>query len=831
VLPKVRHLSKSEVSRSEGLPSENGPLRGKSLTCGFATLRRATAFMSRLAPLVIYLLAMSWAARALAQAPAPTTSAASRAGLTPRPITAIDIRGNQRLATPTIREVIKTQVGDTFSAQAVDADVRAVRDLGFFLDVVAKVEDYARGYRLIFEVVERPTLAEVRFAGNKRFSDSQLQKATELRPGRPLDFYLLGVAEDRIRDLYFERGYQFAQIAKEVTQTDNQYVVSFHIVEGPPVHVKAIRIEGNAAFPDRKLLGVCQTKPYRFILAKGLYDPATLETDLLRIVQFYSQAGYMDVVVDRELSYSEDKTELTITITVQEGPRYQVAEVILSGNQAVSGREIREQLVLREGDPFSQEGQEQNFRRIAEVYGSRGYLLAENLQVTPRITYAEEPGQLALEYRFQEGAPLYIDEVRIVGNYKTRDKVVRRDLTFYPGELLDSAALRRSVERLRGRGHYETVSLELQPGSTPDSRSVVVALEEARTAFFRFGAGFSSNSGFIGDIAFVQRNFDWTRLPRSPEEFLEGTAFAGAGQYLRIQFQPGTEVTMFRVDFTEPWLFDRPYSLGLSGYLFSRRREDYDEDRRGGSVSLGHRFTPEFSVRGTVKVETVELRNVNPTTTPDILALAGTSDIHSLRLDASYDRRDNWWQPSRGYRLTTYFEHFGQFLGGDWNLWKAGVDGQYFRTLHVDRFDRKHILALTSEANFANTYAGGSVPIFERYFAGGAYSVRGFEYRGIGRHFGNQPLGGEARLLAGAEYSFPLVAETIRGILFWDAGQVARTASELNLGDFRSAVGFGLRLSAPGLGPLPIALDFGFPLNAQDGDEKETFSFSIGAFF
>ena len=766
----------------------------------------------------------------LAQAP-PAGSPQVRAGLGPRPITDIQVRGNVRVAAATIREAVRTQVGDTFSTEAVNEDVRAIRNLGFFLDVTAKVEDFAEGYRLIFEVVERPTLAEVAFVGNKAMSDARLRGATELRPGGYLDFYLLGVAEDRIRDLYFGQGYQFAQVTKAVSEKDNQYLVTFRIVEGPRVRIRAIHFQGNTAFPDRKLRGLLRSKPYLLIFSKGIYDPAALETDLLRIARFYGRAGYMDVEVDRELTYSEDRTSLTITITIEEGPRYRVAEVILSGNQAVSGRELRQGLPLAEGEFFDQEAQRQNLRRIAELYGRRGYLLGENLQVTPQVTYVEEPGQLTLQYHIQEGAPLYIDEVRIVGNYKTRDKVIRRDLTFYPGELLDSTALRVSVERLRGRAYYDTVSLDLQSGSAPDSRTVVVSVEEARTGFFSFGAGISSNSGFIGNLSFVQRNFDWTRPPRSLEDVLRGTAFTGGGQQFRLQFQPGTELTMFRVDFTEPWLFDRPYSLGLSGYLFSRGREDYQEDRRGGSVSLGHRFTRELSLRGTLKVESVEISSVDPTTAPDILALAGANEVRSLRFDLTYDRRDSPWQPSRGYLVGGFFEHFGELLGGDWDLWKGGLEGQYFRTLYVDRYDRKHILAVTGEANFADTYAGGPVPIFERYFAGGAYSLRGFGYRGVGPHFGDQPLGGEARLLTSVEYTFPLLGEGVRGVFFWDAAQVAPSGGELDLAGFRTAVGFGLRLQAPGLGPLPIALDFGFPLNPEDEDEKQTFSFSIGAYF
>jgi outer membrane protein insertion porin family len=716
-----------------------------------------------------------------------------------------------------------------FNTESVSEDVRAIRNLGFFLDVAAKVEDFADGYRLIFEVVERPILAQVHFEGNKRITTAKLEGATELKPGSYLDFYLLGVAEDRIHDLYAERGYQFAQVAKELVETENQYTATFHITEGPRVRIKAVLFEGNAAFTDRKLRGLLQTKAYVFIFSKGVYDPSVLETDLLRVSQFYAENGYMDVTVDRELAYSEDKSELTITITVQEGVRYQVAEVVLTGNQAVSGRDIRAQLALKEGNYFTQVAHQDNMRRISKLYGPLGYWVGENLHVTPRLSYGTEPGQMTIEYRLEEGAPLYIDEVRVVGNYKTQDRVIRRDLTFRPGEILDATAVEASLDRLRGRGFFEKVRLDLLPGSSPDSRTVEVSVDEARTAFFSFGAGISSNSGLIGNISFTQRNFDWTRVPSDPDDFFRGTAFAGGGQQFSLQFQPGTQMSMLRADFIEPSIFDQPYSLGLSGWLFERQREDYQEHRVGASVSSGHRFTPELSLQGTLKAETVDLTNVDPKSAPDILAVAGSNDLISLRLGLTYDRRDSFWQPSRGYMLEGYFEQFGTFLGGDFDFWKSGVEGQYFHTLLVDRYDRKHILALTGQADFADSYTDTPVPIFERYFAGGAYSVRGFRYRGIGPHFGDQPLGGDARLLASGEYTFPLIGEYFRGLLFLDAADIGPTAAEMGI--LRTAWGFGLRITAPGLGPFPISLDFGFPLTKADEDETHTFSFSIGAYF
>jgi len=817
----MRQLTTSPSERPQGTPPD-----------GSAASRPGPAPRSPVAALLLVgLCVVGWGLLVLRPVEgAPAVPGASTV-LKPLPITDVQIRGGKRVATSTIREAMKIQVGDTFSAQAVDEDVRAVRDLGFFLDVVAKVEDFAGGYRLIIEVVERPTLTQVTFEGNKRFDSARLSKETELRPGGYLDFYLLGVAEDRIRDLYLAEGHQFVEVTKEVTETDDEYQVSFVIVEGPKVRIKEVRVEGNKAFSDGKILGLLRTRPYMFIFRKGIYDPGTLETDLLRVTQFYTRAGYMDVAVDRQLSYSPDKSELFITITIDEGPLYKVTEVILTGNKAVSGREIREALTLRQGEYYNQEAAQNNLRSIYELYGARGYVPGENLQVTPQIGFAVEPGTLTIEYRFEEGEPLYVDQVRIVGNYKTRDKVVRRDLTFYPGELLNSTELRRSADRLRGRGYYSKVSLDLIPGSTDHSRTAIVTVEEDQTALFRFGAGVSSNSGLIGDISFVQRNFDWTKVPRSLSDFLDGTAFAGAGQYLRFQFQPGTELSMFRVDFTEPWLFDRPYSLGLSGWLFSRQREDFDEQRRGGSVSFGHRFIPELSVKGTLKAEAVEINDIELGTAPDVLAVAGSSDLVSLRGDITYDKRDNWWVPSKGYLLGAYFEHYGKFLGGDVDIWKAGLEGQFFLTVRTDRFGRKHVLAISGQADFSDTYGGGRVPIFERFFAGGAHSVRGFEFRGLGPHFGDQPLGGETRLLGSVEYSFPLAAEALRGLLFWDVGQVVPTISGLELGEFRNAVGFGLRITAPGLGPVPIALDFGFPLDAKDEDEKQVFSFSIGAAF
>jgi len=359
-----------------------------------------------------------------------------------------------------------------------------------------------------------------------------------------------------------------------------------------------------------------------------------------------------------------------------------------------------------------------------------------------------------------------------------------------------------------------------QPVLPPGQADANVFVTEAQTGRLSFGVGVNSNSGVVGSIVLEENNFDITRFPRGFEDFRNGLAFRGRGQQFRLEAVPGNIVSRYLVSLTDPYFMDTPYSLGVSGFFFNRFYRDWRENRLGGRVTVGRQLTQEWSIIGSVRLESVEI--MNPTKpTPTLLAQAlGTSFLSTGRIALAHDTRDSQFQPAEGHYVTFGFEQ----AFGEYNY--PRVDGeahQYFTTYSRPDGGGRHILSLGLQA----AWTGDNTPIFERYFAGGFQSLRGFSFRGVSPIDGRVRIGGQWMFLGGAEYLIPVTADESLGVVgFTDFGTVQ--SSSVSLKDFRLTVGAGLRVTIPLMGPAPIAIDFGFPILKESFDDTRIFNFSVG---
>ena len=349
-----------------------------------------------------------------------------------------------------------------------------------------------------------------------------------------------------------------------------------------------------------------------------------------------------------------------------------------------------------------------------------------------------------------------------------------------------------------------------------------ISPEETQTGRLMFGVGVNSDAGLVGNITLDEQNFDWRQFPTSWEDIMEGRAFRGAGERFRLELVPGTQVQRYMISFTEPYLNDQPVSLGLSGFFYQRLYTQWTESRAGGSVSLGYQFT--HDLQGSVRFQGQDVDIKNPAEpVPALLDVLGRNQLYSVSASLQHDTRDNPFLASEGHLLSgTIEETFGSF-----QYPRASVEwSQFFRIF--ERADRsgKHVLSLKLQAG----YSGDNTPIFERYYAGGFSTIRGFAFRGV------TPLdpvygmgvGGDFQMLSTVQYLFPITADDmLRGVAFVDAGTVEPTITQW-VDKVRVAPGFGLRISIPMMGPAPIALDFAFPISEQTGDQRQVFSFFVG---
>ena len=524
---------------------------------------------------------------------------------------------------------------------------------------------------------------------------------------------------------------------------------------------------------------------------------------------FYWQEGYADIEVTPDIHYDADKQRMYISLNIAEGKKYLTGQIKIIGNKLFPSEEIKEQLEMTTGNVFSEYSLRQDISRIQEYYFARGYIFTET---SSDKTVRRDTGVVDIIYKITEGELAYVDKIKIEGNLKTKDIVIRRELKIKPGDKFDGEKLQRSKERLYNLGYFEEVAYDIGPGSTAEKKDLTISVKEKKTGEFSFGGGYSSVDQFVGFVQLSQINFDLFNFP----------TFTGGGQDLSIRGEFGQRRKRYSLSFTEPWIFDRPISFGFDVYDRVHTWENYDEERQGGDVRLGKRFG-EYSSAGLMyKGEKVIIDNVPITAPPAIRSERGSNMINSLTFTFGRDTRDNIYVPTKGIVISGIGRYAGGFLAGEKDFYElTGLVSTYFSYL------KRFVLNLKVRIGTVKRYDDTpTVPISERFFAGGADTIRGYGERMVGPpDTGGSPLGGNSMFIFNAELTFPVI-EVIKGAVFYDTGNIWRDSYYMKFDDLVSGVGVGVRVKTP-IGP--VKLDYGYGLNYRDWetDKNGQFYFSM----
>jgi outer membrane protein insertion porin family len=447
-----------------------------------------------------------------------------------------------------------------------------------------------------------------------------------------------------------------------------------------------------------------------------------------------------------------------------------------------------------------------------------------------RLFHEREP-KVDLVVNVSEGLASSVGRIILRGNELTKDKVVLRSITtgLEPGRRFDRSGIDLTKRRLSESSLFSEAEVTVlgQPGD--EFRDVLIEVTETNTGRLSFGAGISSDAGVVGAIDLVQRNFDIADWPDSFEEFASGRAFRGAGQYFHISLQPGNEFSRYSVAFREPYFLETDLFFDANFRYFNREREDWDEERLGGSLGLGQRFGDIWSARATVRFEEVGINDVEDDAPVDAFEVEGDNQITQLGASFTRSTVDSRLFPTQGSRLTVGVVRTGA-LGGDFDFTSVSASYNKFWTVEEDFLGRKTVLSF--RVSGAYIIEDDEAPLFERFYAGGHRTFRGFEFRGVGPRgiradtgrVGDDPVGGDWLFLAGVEYNWPVFQDVIRAVVFVDSGTVQE---DFGFDEYRVSVGAGLRIKIPFLGQAPFAIDFAVPLVKQDDDETQIFSFDL----
>jgi outer membrane protein insertion porin family len=784
----------------------------------------------------------------------------AKPGEKPQILAEVRFEGNTRIPEETLRLQIRTRAGGPYTAETVDSDLRLLASR-FLMAAAARLERLPDGsLRVVFTVKEIPSVRRIEFDGNHHVDEDDLRTALGLSqnnvpPAMPESGGLTLMVR-KLEEKYQDEGYLYVEISPEFVRRGDEYVLVFHILEGPEVSVDHVDFIGLKDFAPRHVRSVMKTSR-SFWFFTQTYKPHELEDDVVQIESFLRDEGYLDARVGVDaVTPSADGEDVDILIRIDQGERYTVHSVKFDGNKNFSEEELRALIKMKPGEPYRQTVYRKDRERLRKQYRHLGYIEVEIPQRAVESYVGNKP-EVDVIFRITEGDPKRVRDVRVVGNTKTKDEVVRRELDLYPGDLFDGDEMLAAEDRLRATGFFADERgqplawVENEKTDDPKTEDVQMRVEDGTNGVFSLYGGVSSGNGvFVGTDLSIE-NFDLFDLPSSPgallPEFLDQRAFHGAGQKLHLRANPGSTYSNYLIDFIEPYLtgpIERPVFLDTNFHIIEFDPRHYHEKTVGAIVSVGKRLSRETSVSMGVRNDRITISNVDPF--EDLLDVEGGNSVRGLVGEYHWTRFDSLRNTTQGMRLGVNGEWLGGPFGAQYDLLKFSTSGELFVPVYENEEEQRHVLWFRGAFALADPYSRtDETPIFERYFAGGPGSflqLRGFESRGVGPHDGSLQEGGSAGWVVNTEYVFPLI-ETydarlrestpfLRGVIFADQGMLESDWNSLMDGKWRLSVGAGLRLKIPfQLLSAPLELYYGVPLQKSNEDERQSFQINFSTRF
>ena len=764
---------------------------------------------------------------------------------------AIEIFGPQTVGKSYIRQNLQVETGMTYEALAIDKSIHNLMDTGTINDVKVYInpkKSNEDSVSLVFQIRTKPRIAEIRFVGNEKLSDKKLKGSILQRVGDLMSEPNLKKDQETVESLYLEKGYWNSRVISRVeTNKDGEGVlVIFDIVENDKRKIRRVEFLGNKNLPSGDLLDEMETAPWRFWRFwsnRSKYRPEILEEDIERLLLLYSDRGFLEASIDQQTVSINPvgKSRLDLTIPIREGERSYFGKSTLTGNAVISTEDLLEDTLLKPRQPYSPSVLSNERSRLTKLYGEKGYLDARvRLIRTPNFDTKE----IDLLFEITENNKFSVNTIKVRGNEKTKTIVLIRELSLAPGETFDLRRMENDEYTLRNTKLFEKVSLSDEPISSEDAelrnsrRNLVVDVEEGRTGHVGFGIGFSTLEKAMMFAEFRQGNFDIMRW-RAPHRL------QGDSQKFRLRLKLGSKSNEARLALEEPWFLNRRVAAGFEVF---REKSDYqssyyDELRAGFEIYFRKRLFELVEGRLFYSFEDVLIGDIENTPRTEWIRNDSAYDetsreikrtISKVGLTLSRDTRDVILFPTEGSIFSIRKEFAGGVFGGDADYGRLELQGaRFFQTFDA----MEQVLTISGKAGTLGKFDGNdaNVPFFDKFFLGGPYNLRGWDYRDAGpkdETDQEEPIGGNSITYASLEYTFK-IADPLRFAFFYDAGYLREGDFKLTPGsgdeDWHDNWGLGIRIMVMG---MPLRLDLGFPLSDPSGkDSSSQFHFSGGTRF
>ena len=732
------------------------------------------------------------------------------------PVISVDITGNTMMSSQAILNALRLQPGGNYNETKATSDIKRIYSMGYFDDVQVRVENVRGGKAVHFIVRERPKLDSIVFRGNKKFDNDALLEAVGLKPQDIPSERAVADSVENLRLFYAKKGYNDVQISAHMETEGSGAALVYNIAEGGKVYIKSIEFEGNQFYSNWTLSRRIETSSYNMLISwlsgSGKLNPEKLSGDAQRLEAHYHNNGFLQAQVGDPLVTNDEKGGLIVTFPIVEGPRMKVGQVSLGGEllEGDDPRAILKKTSLRNETWFNRELLQEDVKTIQTYYSDLGY--AHN-QVEPRLEGPRDGGILDVVFDVRPNQKVYFDRITIVGNDRTRDKVIRRQLAVVEGDLFSSSKIRRSQANLMRSTYFEQVNLAPGPSDTDDKMNLRVEVKERPTGSFQIGGGYSSYNSLFGVIRLTQDNL------------------FGHGRRASIEANVGSRSSYYNLSFTDPWVFDIPLSAGFDLFNYEYKYNYYTKKSNGAAVRLGYPIWNEFYLSGRLSYEKVDITDISDVASKYIKDMADyKTDIQSL-ISLRRDTRNHFFFPTQGSVARLSYGRGLNILGGDTDFSRYEAEGALWLPAPVYKGAS---LMLHAQAGYVKEGREHGLPTYEKYMIGGINSVRGYDWYDISPRDPetNETIGGEKMMTINAEFAFPLLKDQgLYGVAFYDMGNVWRdNESGYKVNDLYRSVGGGLRYLSP-MGPLRI--EYGKPVGKRPDHTGSSgqWEFTMGSMF
>lgn len=745
-------------------------------------------------------------------------------------ITAIKFSGNQRIEDAAILNMVRTRPGAPISKTMIQNDIRSMYASGFFQNI--QVNYVAATGELWFEVEEKKTIIDITFEGNEEEKTKDLEKQVKVKKFTYLDKGKVSEDIEKIKQYYDSKGYYLAEVEPVFTDKEkNQIVLTYKVTEYQKVMVRRIDFMGNKVFTAAQLRHVMRTKEkgfLSFLTQSGKFQEEILAYDRQMVSEIYGQKGYINVKINGpKIELAPDRRSLTLTYFLEEGDSYNVGTVKVNGELLNKSQDELLEKTKIKGDQVADTTKiREDIFALSSVYADEGYAYAN---VVPNFEFFHDQKKVNITYIVQPGKQVTIREIRVTGNESNRDKVILREMQIAEGDLYNATKIRESKQNLDRLSLFKTVTFSTPKDSTGDYVDLVIQVEEKETGSFNIGAGFNTLESF----QIIGR--------------LEKRSIFGYGSDISLNAQVGKRTQIFNLSYNDEHFLDTKWGMALNLFNISRRYNNFSLTSTGGTLGFDYPlYTKGLErVRAGVSYGLInqDLEDLRPTV--EKLFTSGLTS--SVTFSISRDTRNKVIDASDGSFLKISEEIAGSALGGDNDFSKAEFDGRWF--FPVVPTKRIPVISDSVVAFHINTgYVspledGGKVPLFERYYPGGVFSIRGFQLRSLGPKIrvatsndvgsfatSDFVYGGNKQLIFNAEYIFPIIKPiNMNGVFFFDMGNAFDNGESMfTLAGQRQSAGVELRWFSP-MGPLRFA--WGFPLDRKDDESLVNFDFTFGTLF